>query len=261
MPFMPKDWVTVGAWRKYELRVIRRAWKEINLATFICALLGSGTGYGLQYLKGLKGAYDTFLVASLMIAGATAGFLAHFLMLLLSAPATLAAEDEAKAAQLNAEVTALKKKTEEERNLVRRRGSGPLLKPIDDDWVRLFIRTRPGQYAILHYNHPGLLCATTMEVKGLPDGELVYFPVQNHGKAAPVASLALDGQTIPLNKEPDISNAKGYYYFTYPYDKAKHGQKQMLTLSFETEDGQHDTHQYVLVHGHRILMRIDPPLP
>ena len=72
------------------MRVVRRAWKEINLVTFMCALVGTGTGYGLQYLNGLKGAQDALLVGSLMMSGATVGFLSHFFLLLLSTPAKLA---------------------------------------------------------------------------------------------------------------------------------------------------------------------------
>jgi len=42
-------------------------------------------------------------------------------------------------------------------------------------------------------------------------------------------------------------------------EKARHGQNQHLQLNFETEDGCQDTHTYPIVHGRRVLNRIDPP--
>jgi hypothetical protein len=261
MPFMPKDWVSLAVWGRYETRVVRRAWKEINVVTFLCALIGTGTGYGLQYLKGLKGAQDTILVGSLMVSGATVGFLSHFFLLLFSTPAKLAAEDQAQIRQLEAEIVVLKKKVEDERNLIRRRGSAPFLKPTDEEWVRLFIRDGPGKISMLNHCHPGVLCGSNLEVSGLEDGYRVYFPVENHGQTAPAVSLSLDGVPIALEKEPDYSGAHGFYYFVYHYEKARHGKEQVLALSFETSDGRHDTHRYLLIHGRRVLRRIDPPLP
>jgi hypothetical protein len=261
MPFMPKDWVTLAAWRKYELRVLKRAWKEVSLATIICTLLGTVIGYALQYSQGLRTARDAFLVGGSMVVGAVLGFLSHFLLLVLSAPAKLADEDEAHVHQLEAEFAALKKAAEDEQTQRRRRGSAPFLKPVNDSWVRLHLDNGAGRTSMLPPTHPAVLCGSTMEVRGLKDGDPVYLPFENHGRDAPAISLKLDGVPVPLGKEPDISSARGYYYLAYPYEKAKHGQEQVLSLSFETTDGMHDTHRYLLVHGRRILRRIDPPLP
>jgi hypothetical protein len=261
MPFMPKDWVTLAAWRNYELRVLKRASKEVSLATWICTLLGTITGYALQYSQGLRTARDAFLVGGSMVVGAVLGFLSHFLLLVLSAPAKLADEAEARVHQLEVELAALKKRAEDEQTQIRRRGSAPFLKPVDDCWVRLHLDNGQGNISMLPPTRPAVLCGSTMEVKGLKDGDPVYFPFINHGQDAPAISLKLDDVPVPLGKEPDISSAHGYYYFAYPYEKAKHGQEQVLSLSFETTDGRHDTHQYLLVHGRRVLQRIDPALP
>jgi len=258
---MAKDWVTLGGWLKYELRVLKRAWRELNIVTLICTLLGTGAGYSTQYLTGLKKAHEAFSVGGLMLGGALLGFLLNFILLFLTAHAKLAAEAESRIRQLEGEVAALKKQAEEDRALTRRRGSAPFLKPVNEDWVQLFVRSGPGKIQLVHFNYPGLLCATTPEVKDLPDGELVYFPVENHGRAAPAVYLALDGKPIALEQEPEVSSSHGYYYFTYPYEKAKHGKEELLAMSFETTDGQHDTHKYLVVHGCRVLKRIDPALP
>jgi hypothetical protein len=215
----------------------------------------------MQYFTGLKKAHDVFPIAGLMLGGAVVGFLFHLASLMLTAPAKMASEAETQVRELENEIVAQNKKEEEHRNLVRRRAAAPFLKPVDDDWVRLPIKDGPGKIMMLHHGSPAVLCGSLPEIKELPDGELVYFPVENHGQAAPAVSLSLDGERIRLQQEAEMSGAHGYYFFTYPYAKAKHGQKQMLTLSFETNDGQHDTNKYMMVHGHRILTRIDPPLP
>ena len=261
MAFMSKDWVTFGAWLKFEVRRFKRAWKELNLVTLICALLGSGTGYCLQYLTGLKQAHDVFPIAAVMLGGAVVGFLFHFTICFITAPAKMLADTEARVRELEAAIDTLNKKQASDQAMRRRRGAAPFLRPVEATWVRLYIGNGPHGYAMLRSDYGGLLCAANEEVKNLPDSELVYFPVENHGKPSPAVSLRLDGKPIELQQEPKISNSKGYYFFTYPYEKAKHGQKQLLTMTFETSDGEHDAHQYVIIHGQRILTRVDPPLP
>ena len=114
---------------------------------------------------------------------------------------------------------------------------------------------------MLSYGHPGLLCGSNLEVKGLNDGDTVYFPIEHSGQDARAVSMTLEGERIRLKPEPKMEGARGYYYLEYPYEKAKHGKEQRLVMSFETEDGIQDAHVYLLVHGCRVLKRVDPVLP
>jgi hypothetical protein len=109
MAFMGKDWVGSAPWRRYELRVLKRAGEEINLATFLfCTVLGTITSYGLQYWAGLRGAHDTFLIVGLTLAGALAGILLYFWALLLSAPAKMDAEAKTDLDRAEADVLRLR---------------------------------------------------------------------------------------------------------------------------------------------------------
>lgn len=260
MPFMTKNWVPWGAWMKYESRVLRRAWKETNAVTVLCAGVGSTAGYFLQYLVGLRTAHDTVLVAPLMMAGALVGFLFHFLLLLLSAPAKLADEERSTRCRLESELAELRRAGNHELRQVGRRGDAPFLKPPDVRFVRLFVDSGAGRISMIPYGNKGLLCGSCPEVE-LKDGESVYFPVENLGETARAVSMELDNVPIGLEREPDMQGARGFHYLVYPYQKARHGQEQALSISFETRRGVQDTHLYLLRHGCRSLKRIDPPPP
>ena len=124
----------------------------------------------------------------------------------------------------------------------------------------MFIRIRGKQKCVQFGFDPALLCDYKTEVS-LNDGEMVLLPVENTGRAARGVTVKLDGVSIVLEREIDIEGAHGLTCLMYPYEKAKHGMEQRITLSFESESGEHDTHTYLTKHGCRQLNRINPPLP
>jgi len=48
--------------------------------------------------------------------------------------------------------------------------------------------------------------------------------------------MKLDGVPIRLQREPHIDGAHGSIFITYPCQKARHGQEQLMSMSFETRD-------------------------
>ncbi len=153
-----------------------------------------------------------------------------------------------------------KKKAEDELNQIHRRGTAPYFRPSEEIVSNLWINTSTGGIACIPSIHPAVLRKSRNEVR-IDDSESVFLVVENLGEAAHVISVKLDNETISLDQEPDMDSAHGFQYFVYPYQKAKHGKEQRVSLAFETRSGVQDTHLYVTRHGCRFLQRVDPPLP
>jgi hypothetical protein len=155
-----------------------------------------------------------------------------------------------------------KKRAERELSRIRRRGDAPFLRPCNTAFNLLHRRLGAGQIAGWHAGDGALLCFFRDEVEQkLSNGTDVILVVENTGESARAVRLRLDGKEISIEKEPDFQSAHGLQFLVYPYERAKHGQEQQLTVSFETDNGVQDTHSYIIRHGFRILKRVDPPLP
>lgn len=142
---------------------------------------------------------------------------------------------------------------------IQRRAHAPFLKPSDDVFNAIYHNVGEGKVAFIPYGEKALLCNSRNEVEA-SDGDEVIFIVENLGAAARGISVKLEGKPISLRREADMQYAGGRIYLVYPYTKLKHGQDQIITLSFESETGIQNIHKYVTRHGIRVLKRIDPPM-
>ena len=104
-----------------------------------------------------------------------------------------------------------------------------------------------------------VLCWIKDEVTDLKAGESVIY-AKNNGKAAPQVAFECEGMAIRLKTEvPTLTGTHGFQYLRYEYDPEKHGKVQQIKMRFISESGFEDEHVYEMVHGHRKLVRIDPP--
>ncbi len=104
MAFMGKGWVTLAEWMRYERRVLKRAWEEINLVLILCsAVFGGVVTYWLEYEEGFRPARDSVRIFGTAALGALAANLLYFWLLVLTAPAKMDAESKAAAAKFDAE--------------------------------------------------------------------------------------------------------------------------------------------------------------
>lgn len=191
----------------------------------------------------------------------------HFVTVIITAVGTwilgFPKRRKAKAAQEKAEAEtklaqAAQGKAEAALLLAKRRGAGPLLVPDDTMFHGIYEATGP-KIQMWFCGNQNVLCWSLGEVVDLPDKTPVIFLVQNIGKAAPQYSLDFEGGPIELKKEPEMDSAHGFYFLKYAFHAEMHGKAQTLRLKFISENGFEDTHTYELVHGHRMLKRIDPP--
>jgi len=153
-----------------------------------------------------------------------------------------------------------KRKAEAELKLIRRRAEAPYLAPSGTFFTALQRLSEDNEIRFFKAGMENLLCFERNEVdKNLAPDNLVLFVIENSGQAARRVAATLDGVPVELNREPDIHDAKGLQFLEYPYQPAKHGQKQRLVIEFESSSGVQDRHTYEIVHGVRSLKRTDPP--
>jgi hypothetical protein len=155
---------------------------------------------------------------------------------------------------------AAKEKAEKELREIKRRGDAPYLVPNDALFNGIYISNGPGQVGYMTPFHSALLYADRKEVGPDTEGDVVFL-VENQGRPARAVTIKLDGEEISIEKEADLNDAHGYQFIVYPYHKEKHGKEQIISISFESSSGVHDTHYYKTRHGFRILKRADPDLP
>lgn len=154
----------------------------------------------------------------------------------------------------------LGRKDRSELRMIHRRGRAPYLVPSSALFNFIYEPPNEGQCMGGWSGANGnVLTVDRNEVTDeLLAGDPVIFPVSNDGEAARAVIVKLDGEEISLFREPEMRSARGLQFLKYPFDPSKRGKQQSLTLSFETRDGVRDTHKYVIVHGRRILKRVDP---
>ena len=148
-----------------------------------------------------------------------------------------------------------KKRAEQRLKEFENRGDAPFFKP--SDWAG-HISTQPGR--MFSAMDPFVLSVFNDEVN-LLTGEPVAFLVENIGEDFRWLTAKLNGETIELQQEPDLKRSNGVLFLVYPYQKARHGMEQTLTIAFETRNGAQRVHKYLIRHGCRFLQRIDPRLP
>jgi hypothetical protein len=157
----------------------------------------------------------------------------------------------ARAAQVAAEL---------ELKSIQRRAQAPFLKPSADRFNAIYHNLGGGKATFVSVGQKFLLSDFREEVEA-NDGDEVFFVVENSGAGARGISVKLDGKPIRLSREAEMENSGGHIYLVYPYEKSKHGKDQIISLSFESDTGLQDTHQYTTRHGFRVLRRIDPQMP
>jgi hypothetical protein len=143
---------------------------------------------------------------------------------------------------------------------IKRRAQAPFLKPSNDRFNAIYHNLGGGKVAFVSVGQKFLLSDFLNEVEA-NDGDEVFLVVENSGAGARGISVKLDGKPISLSREAEMENARGRIYLVYPYEKSKHGKDQIISLSFESDTGLQDTHQYITRHGFRVLRRIDPQMP
>jgi hypothetical protein len=142
----------------------------------------------------------------------------------------------------------------------QRRAHAPFLKPSTDRFNAIYHNLGNGKVSFVSVGHKSLLSDFRDEVEA-KDGDEVFFVVENLGASARGISVKLDGKPITLSREAEMENSRGRIYLVYPYEKSQHGNNQIISLSFESDTGAQDTHQYITRHGFRVLRRIDPKMP
>jgi len=150
-----------------------------------------------------------------------------------------------------------KREAEAEIKLIRRRGDAPYFTPSATTVQRLFTDATAGEA------HTAAAATVLTGIHGevskeMPADTPVRFVVENQGQPARHVSVSLDGNPIQLRSEPALKFASGLQFLEYPYDPIKHGQDQVLVISFETISGVQDRHTCCLKHGIRHLVRTDP---
>lgn len=143
---------------------------------------------------------------------------------------------------------------------IRRRGNAPYLQPENRRFNALYFDNgKPGQMGCWHGTNGNILSVFLDEVsREMPKDTLVIFLIENTGQHGRRVKILLDGQPITLVSEAEIKSANNFQWLQYPYDPAKHGKEQLLTIAFETNDGVQDIHTYMIEHGRRKIVRIDP---
>ena len=155
---------------------------------------------------------------------------------------------------------AAKERAEAELALIRRRATGPFLRPNLKRFNFLYYDSkRSHEVGFRPMGRGDMLDAITSEIAdSVPAGHWVYFVIENVGEATRESILRLDGLPILLHREPDISDANNLFFISYAFDPNQKGNPQTLEVEFLSETGVRDTHKYYTEHGKRILRRTDP---
>lgn len=138
------------------------------------------------------------------------------------------------------------------------RGMAPFFTPDDEPFCIMAV----GPNEIVRARDPNILSAHRHEVeKDLTPNTIIAMVVQNQGVPLRSAELKLDGQDAGWGRECKAHDGRPREWICYPYDPAKHGTNQQLTIRFETQTGHVGEHVYTLRHGCRALRRTKPHSP
>ncbi len=151
-------------------------------------------------------------------------------------------------------------KERKELDLIKRRSSGPYLSPSSArfNWI-YYDNGKPGEIGIRAMGSAASLDSVRSEVeRDLPKGHEVFLILDVSGEPCPEVSVTIDGRPAQIRQEVEVDDAAGRYYLVYEYLPDRHGKKEVMELKFLSQSGIRDTHQYEIVHGHRILRRINP---
>lgn len=147
----------------------------------------------------------------------------------------------------------------QEAALRRSRASAPYFTPSTRIFSNIWEPVDNGQYSGWSATDDNVLSFQRKEVgKEVPENTPIIFVVDTGGKGARRISVSGDIPGLKIQQEPDINAANNLVYFKYPYVPSKHGMKQKVSFSFETEDGDKLTHTYETRHGFHEFKRIDP---
>jgi len=119
----------------------------------------------------------------------------------------------------------------------------------------------PNLSHFISMSEPYLLQVGRDEVGELKAGDYVVLVVDNLGSEFLSLSAELEGEPIEFTIEPDVADASGAMWFEYPFDPAKRGVKQRLTVRFMAPDRRMDSQVYEIRHGFRSIEWIQPPAP